>query len=266
MVIVQPDRFSPLPREHGVYGQVGCPLAAVLLTFGVHTIPLALIGVVLALFLAHEPLQVVTGGRGARVRPRHGRPARAWIAGLLATAAVLLGLAASAGRDWMPWAAPPVLLLIPVAAAIITHREKSWWGESAVAAAASSAALPVAVASGASPSQALALALPFALTFVLATLAVRAIVARVRAGGNATEVFRLRLALVVLAVAGLAALAAGVSAGLPPVALWTSAPGALAAGALARWLPPPAQLRTVGWGLVALAVLQTVLLAVWLRG
>src|SRR5512137_367547 len=85
-----PPRPGPslLPREHGAWGQLAMPLlsglalgrpgaAAILLT----------LGIVLA-FLAHEPLLVVLGHRGKRVRDAAGDRAVRRLA--------VLGLAAAA--------------------------------------------------------------------------------------------------------------------------------------------------------------------------
>lgn len=259
-------RFSPLPHEHGAYGQVGFPLLTALLAFGARGAALALAGVTVALFLLHEPLQQLLGVRGARARQQHGRAARAWVIALPLVALALLLVAHSVDATWWRWALVPLAALVPVILAIAAGREKSWWGEIAAAVAASSAAIPVAVAAGAPPREAAAVTVPFAVTFALATLAVRVVIARVRGGGDPVEVRRLRTGLACIAGLAGVGLIVAVRAGLPSIALWVTAPGVLAAAALAARPPSPARLRTVGWGLVAISAAQVVLLAARLRG
>ena len=94
-----------LPREHGAYSQMALPLVTTFFVCGV-TLPAALTGVAVVLgFLAHEPLLVVLGRRGARVRDHEAGRARRTLV-TLAAAMVAVGLTAvvvapAAARPWV---------------------------------------------------------------------------------------------------------------------------------------------------------------------
>src|SRR5689334_17708106 len=79
-----------IPREHGAYGQLLVPLITALAIGRPGVAAVALAVAIVAAFLAHEPLLVLLGQRGARVaRDRRG-PAMWWLA-VFAGIAVLLG-------------------------------------------------------------------------------------------------------------------------------------------------------------------------------
>src|SRR5687767_8382553 len=88
------------PKEHGAYGQLGFPLVTTL--------------AVVALFIAHEPLVVLLGRRGARIRREQGRRAAAWLAGASAT-----GAAAGAAGFQTASEAVRLALVIPLVPAVI---------------------------------------------------------------------------------------------------------------------------------------------------
>ena len=240
------------------------PLATALAVAGPATPALLATASVVAGFLAHEPLLVLLGMRGPRARRELGRTALLWLTVAGAAAAVT-----AAAAIWMTPAehrwlfAIPVVPLLPFAAAIAARSEKSWYPQVAVAVAFSCAAIPVAAAAGATVATAFSIAIPFALTFVAATLAVRVVILRVRGGGNPRAAMATRRAAFVVGLGGAIALAALTLAGpLPLRALAAATPGLLIALAVALFPPPPARLRAVGWTLVAASVLTTAILVI----
>jgi hypothetical protein len=237
------------------------PLVTALAVAGAGTPALAAVLAVVAAFLAHEPLLVLLGLRGARLRNEQRRSAALWLA-LEGTVALVSGAAAilmtPAGARWAFLL--PLLPAAVVARAIAAGREKTWDAEVGVALAFSLAAVPECLAAGASPAVAFSVALPFAAIFVAATLAVRVVIVRVRSGGNpgaAGAMARAALAVVVLSAVGLAW--AGAVSLLPWTALLAAAPGLLVAAVVALAPPPPSKLRTLGWTLVATSVLAVVI-------
>ena len=250
-----------LPKEHGAYGQLAFPLLTALVIAGLTPASLLTVLAVVALFLAHEPMLVLLGHRGARVRTAEAHRAWWWLmAALVAgTTSALLALDSMAPSFRWTFIAP----LIPaawVAVAVATGREKTTLGETAAAMAFAAAALPICAAAG-RPAIGGAIALAFGLLFVLATLAVRVVILRTRGGGNPNAVRRTRAA--VVAIAGAGALTAFVAASdgvLAPATVTATVPGVLFVIALAAFPPPAARLKRVGWTLVGVSALTSVLL------
>ncbi len=252
----------PLPREHGAYGQLGFPLAAALLAYGVSRGALFVLAAAVAGFLAHEPVSILIGLRGGRaLRERQSEAARwlAWWGVLSAAAATAAVKAMPAPVRW--WLLLPVAPAILLAWATVRGREKSWYGEVAAACAFSLVAVPMALASGASLREALTLAVPFAVLFVTSTLAVRVVILRVRGGGGPGAAAATRRAALVVVAASAAAVAGGVAMEiLTPAAVVASLPAVLGSTVLALRPPPPARLRAVGWTLVGLSLLTTAII------
>jgi hypothetical protein len=252
-----------LPREHGAYGQIAFPLVTAFLVAGASTAGILIAVAVIAGFLAHEPALVLLGQRGPRAARELARPAGVWLACWLALS-VAAGLGALVAADpaarW-PLAVPaaPALLLALAAA---RGAEKSWHGEVCAALAFAGAAVPVVMAGGLAAATAAAVAIPFALLYVSATLAVRAVVLDVRGGGHPVSARTSRRAALALAATGLAALSALAAAALLP---WSvpaaAAPGLLTAAAIAIRPPAPARLRALGWTLIAASVLTSAIVA-----
>lgn len=251
----------PFPKEHGAYGQIAFPLIAAFVVAGVSAAGLLVASLVVAVFLAHEPALIVLGQRGPRAQRERRRLATVWLTCLVvvATAAavgILLTLVPAARWSMVVPLAPAILL----AGAAARGAEKSWLGEIATSLAGAGAAVPVLAAAGAPPTTAIAVAVPFALLFASSTLAVRAAILRVRGGGdpNAAAVSRwIALGLVVTAsVAVTVASAVGV---LPASVVFATAPGLITAFIIAMWPPPPTGLRSLGWTLVAVSLLTTVI-------
>jgi hypothetical protein len=257
---------SLLPKEHGAYGQMAFPLVTSLAVAGV-TAPALLIALaIVAAFLAHEPLLLLLGRRGERMKRREWPRALAWLGITSATAA---GAGAAAWWTMAPhirWAL--LLLLGPalvIGAMITRQRERSALGEMAVALAFSLAAVPVCLAAGAPASTGLAVGIAFAVTFVTGTLGVRAIVATRRGRDLASSSTRRNL--LALATGAGAALAVAASRMvLPWATLLAAAPGLAVATSLALFPPSPKRLRTVGWTLVAVSAGAALILIAALTG
>ncbi len=254
----------PFPKEHGAYGQIAFPLIAAFGVAGVSAAGLLFAALVVAVFLAHEPTLIVLGHRGARARRERRRPATVWLACLAvvaATAAVamLLTLAPSARWSIVVPLAPAILL----AGAVARGAEKSGLGETATSLACSGAAIPVAIAGGASPVTAAAVAIPFALLFVSSTVAVRAAILGVRGGGDPKAAATSRwIALGLVVTASVAVTFASAVRLLPAPVVFATAPGLITAFTIAMWPPAPTRLRALGWTLVAVSLLTTVIVVV----
>lgn len=231
------------------------------------TVPAALIALaVIGGFLAHEPLLVLLGMRGARAQREHRTRARIWFAALvvgagLAAALAVTGLPSSSRGSLLV----PVVPAIPLAVAIVRGKEKTWPAEICASLAFSGAAFPVAVAAGAATATATTIATVFACNFVLATLGVRAVILGVRGGGNPAAVRSTRHAVLTLACVTLGVLAVGFARGiLPWAAPVATVPGVTTAIWLAATLPPAHRLRRVGWTLLGASALTTAILIVGL--
>jgi hypothetical protein len=252
-----------LPREHGVYGQCAIPILTAFVVAGI-SLPNALVaGTVVAAFLAHEPAAVLLGSRGARADATQRKPAAAWLLVWVAAAAAC-GLTALARRPAdVRWS-----LLVPaIPAAVLVRltllkREKSWYGEVASALAFAGAAVPIIVANGEPLATGVAIAVPFATLFVAGTLAVRAVILSVRAGGDMQAARRIRWSLSVLWVAATILMVWSARTGLMPHgALVAILPGLGLSALIAMRPPAPSHLRAVGWSLVAASILTAALAA-----
>src|SRR5262245_4980201 len=259
--------MSPLPKEHGAYGQLAFPIVTALAAGGV-TLPAAAIGLAAtAGFLAHEPAKVMLGQRGARASRESGRDAARWLAIL---GALMLGAAVAAWATTdthLRWSLfVPVVPACALGLAMLRGQEKSSYGEVASGLAFAGVSVPMMLASGESLASALTIAVPFALSFVVGTLAVRVVILRVRGGGDARATAATRRATFVCALAasvGLlwAAMTHVLSAGVLIAAL----PGLVAAVAIAARPPAPTRLRVLGWTLVGVSVVTAVVALVAVR-
>ena len=250
-----------LPKEHGAYGQIAFPLATAFAVAGISTSGLLLAGAVIAGFLAHEPAAIVLGLRGSRAQRELGATARWWLGCCLA-AVIVTGLAAAVVLDPITrrWLAVPAVPLFLFVGAMLNGREKSWYGEAAAALACAGVSVPVVMAAGASMDAALTVAIPFALLFTTTTLAVRAVILRVRGGGDPRAAAATRCAALIIAFASAALLSALAIAGwLRWSVPMASAPGLLTAAIVSVRPPAATRLRTLGWTLVAVSTLTAVI-------
>lgn len=257
-----PVTMSMLPREHGAYGQLAFPLGTALVVAGA-TFPGVLIAVsAVAGFLAHEPLLVALGRRGARARRDHASRAVVW---LLTTGTI--ALAAGSVALWMAPAGTRWSFLVPLlptallAGALISDREKTTVGEITAATAFSCVAVPVCLVAGAAVSTAFAVAIAFASLFAGSTLGVRVVILKVRGGGDPDQVRAARRLLLILTVCvSVGLVTAAMSAVLPWTTLLAIVPGFIVAAALALRPPASTHLRTVGWTLVSTSTAAALIL------
>lgn len=192
------------PREHGAYAQLATPIAAAL-AVRTPTWPAVLLAVAaLGAFLANEPLLVVLGHRGPRMRETDGARARRRLV-LLATVALICGatglvLAPHASRLAAAAIAVPVLALIAFAYRKAQH---SLGGETLAALALPSAAIPIALASNVPEESAILLGSSMAFGYAGSVVAIHRVLARKRVRWHDFVL----LAIAVAAIAGLVLLA-----------------------------------------------------------
>jgi YwiC-like protein len=254
------------PREHGAYGQLAFPLLTSFAVAGLSTPSLVIATSAIAGFLAHEPVLVLLGRRGARAQRHQHRLAIIALAveGTIGAAAGVSAIV-FASRE-IRWAlllplAPAALLAIAIA---IEH-EKRALGEVAAAVTFSSVAVPIALAAGASLRVAFSIGVAFAAIFVTATLAVRVVILRVRGGGKPRAERNTRITVWIVSAALLASIAWASARHLTSwAAMAAAAPGVLGAVWLSMRPPSPAYLRTVGWTLIATSALAALILIVTL--
>ena len=179
---------------------------------------------------------------------------------------MIVGTAAAIGTFALMSASVRWTLAVPLVPAILLAliaadgREKSWYGEVTASLAFAGAAVPIAMAAGASIETAMAVAIPFVLLFVASTLAVRVVILQVRRGGDRRAAAATRRAAFGVAGCGVIALAwAAVGHVLPGSVLAAAAPGLMVAAAVAAKPPSPARLRRLGWTLVAVSVATAVI-------
>ena len=249
------------PREHGAYAQLGFPLLTGLIYAGGDPGAVAFAAVAVCHFLAHEPLALLTGMRGARLKKELEESA--WVR--LVMLAVLSGVALlgaflfSPARAWLGAAFPAALglMLVPL---FLARRIKTVAGELLVAAASAAALLPVALAGGTPDAVAiLAAAVWFAAT-APAVVAVHAIKAANKPGaGNGWVIPGAPL------LAGLVLVLAIATASLlpsPSMMALAALPLPMAVLGLSVLRPHPRHLKRIGWTLVVANTLTLVLLLV----
>lgn len=175
------DRPSLLPKEHGAYAQMAFPLGTGLLLSAPSFSAFALALAAIALFLSNEPMAILLGVRGKRLKDQLGARAKGR-ATLLVGVGVglgLVGLWRSGSTVWPEIVYPlaAAVLLIPT---VLLGRQKSLIGEFVVVTTFSSLLLPLAAASGANHVQAVLAAVVWWVSFGLGTLEVHAIKARLK--------------------------------------------------------------------------------------
>jgi len=244
-----------VPREHGAYAELLFPIVSVLLGGAATTSTwLLAIGAVGA-FLANEPLLVLFGQRGTRMkREESDRAKRA----LLLFSLVALG-AGIAGLVLAPTQVQytivvPLLLGVTLVMLAIQGLERSMFGEGLAAATLSSIAIPLGLSAGLGSTVTLSVALLWLTTSLLGTAAVRLTVARTKA--KTDEDLR-RVAfkrgililvsslVIIVGVVGLSGSRDGLSI------LAAAMPVALVVLAVAALQPTARRLRLMGWSLVA---------------
>lgn len=233
------------PREHGAYAMAAFPALTALWA---GTFSLAAASLAAALWLAffmHEPVLVLVGRRGPRVKTQLGERARGhlWRLGLpmLAFSGLGVWFAPSAARVWM---LAGVAVLPVVAWLIREKREKTFMGEVVVAFAFALSAMPIGLSAGLTPLQAGTIAMTWAAVFILGTGAVHGLLQRTKQRRHGPE--RAVMALSVLLVAG--------SLGAAALGFWAPlsvAPIAVATFVIGLRRVSPKHLRRIGWTMVA---------------
>lgn len=247
-----PPARSLAPREHGAYGQLGVPLVASLALGTPNVVALGLAIGAVATFFAHEPLLILLGQRGTKARTHDGPRAAKRLQRLTAIALVAGGLAlVSAPTIVLIAVVPPMLLGCLVMWFVWRKEEKTALGEISAATALSGVGLPIAIAGGITLLDALLVWFVWTTAFTIATVCVRAVIARAKDLGP--------LPMVSAYVTTISAL--GTSIGLAyadqipntvPIALLPFE--MLGLGVLVAPVRTK-HLRKIGWGLVAASLL-----------
>jgi len=122
-------------------------------------------------------------------------------------------------------------------------------------------AVPVSAAGGLHPAIGIAIAVAFAFLFVASTLAVRVVILRTRGGGRPHAARHTRnMALTVAAAGFVVAIGTSTVGILPGAAAFAVTPGLLFAIVVATFPPRAVHLRRVGWTLVGVSALTSILL------
>jgi hypothetical protein len=181
-------RRSLLPREHGAYFQLAIPLVTAWLADGLSAASALVGGAACLAFLAHEPLLVVWGVRGARLRQTEGKRAFRRL-GVLGGAALATG---GAGLLLAPvatfaFAAAGTFLGLVLIALASRRREHTQVGELTAAATLSGASAIVRVAAGTTPAVAMAWWLGWTAGFAATVVAVHRVLARHKTAASAID-------------------------------------------------------------------------------
>jgi len=258
-----------IPREHGAYAELLFPLVTVFLG-GLPTTATWLLAMgAIAAFLANEPLLVLVGQRGTRMKRAEGdRAKRALLVfTLFALAAGLSGLAL-APRGAQVSVVLPLLLGGTLIMLAIQGLERSMFGEALAAATLSSVAVPLGLSAGLELTAALSVALIWAVAALLGTAVVRLTVARTKAK-TPSELRVVGIKRATLIVVCLVVIAIGVAAPYGEQAgLWVLAaavPVAFTVLVIAALRPTARRLRLMGWSLVGANLLSLIAVVTTLR-
>jgi hypothetical protein len=252
-----------VPREHRAYRQLLFPLITALAIGRPGAAAFAWAGAAALAFLAHEPVMVLLGQRGAKASRDERHRARQWLSTYLTGVALLGSVAVVAMPNEARVAlVAPLSLGVLLAIVIAVRRERTAWGEVLSAVAMASLAWPAAVASGVPPIAARTCAAVFAGGYAAATVAVHAVIARTRRPPASAARIAAMLAAVVVVV--LVATVAQMHM-LDETAVVTVAPMAGGAFALAWAAPSARRLRTVGWTLIAVSTATAGITIAFLR-
>lgn len=258
-----------IPREHGAYAELLFPMVTVFLGGSPATSTWLLAVGAIAAFLANEPLLVLVGQRGTRVKRDEGDRARRalLIFTMFALAAGLAGLGL-APRPAQLSVVIPLLLGGTLIMLAVQGLERSMFGEGLAAAALSSVAVPLGLSANLGLAPALAVSLIWAVNALLGTSVVRLTVARTKAK-TPRQLRSVSLKRTALILACLAVIAAGVAAPFGSrTGLWVLAaavPVAVAVLAMAALRPTARRLRLMGWSLVAVNLLSLIAVVTTLR-
>lgn len=247
-----------MPREYGAYAELAFPLATALVAGGASIASTMFALAAGAGFLLHEPVAIVRGGRGARLREALARRAHARIRWLVALGAAA-GAAAlfAAPKSARVGAAFPAVCALLLVAPVARGREKTLGAELLMAAALAGMLAPVGLSAGLHPRFVAVATFVWFASFGLATLLVHAIKAL---GTGATRPWtRTATPILAVGVVGAAAVAATLGS-VPRAAGLAVLPTAVVATAAVAARVGPRRLRQVGWTLVAADGMTLVLL------
>lgn len=251
-----------LPREHGAYAEIGFPLLTVLL-LGVPGLDALLLSMaVVCTFLLHEPLLVLLGHRGTRIK-REAEGSALRFASVLAAGAFGFGVTglwiSTPAARW--GALVPLVLGVALLPMTVARREKTLVGELLAATALVAACVPVALAASLPIATTALVSVVWGVSFGLGTLAVRVTVAGAKGKGQG-----IRTTTLLLAVGSLVGAAAVATTPLLPGVRGAIAliPGSVATISLLLLHIPPRRLRVVGWTIAASNVMALSLLLVLL--
>lgn len=252
---------SLLPREHGAYAQLTFPLITGLAYARFHPGAVAFAVAALALFLAHEPVAVMAGVRGVRLKEALGEAARRRLAVLAGVAVLALAAAAvlAPARGWLGGLVPAALAL-PLVPLFGRREIKSVGAELLVAAAFSASVLPLAWCGPAAVAPAVLAAVVWLAAYVPAILGVHAVKANLKKKAEDQWTLVATPAAAVMVVLGALAAAAWLPAwGLDALAVL---PPALTALVIGLHPPHPRHLKRIGWAMVTADTLALTLLLV----
>ncbi len=238
-----------LPREHGAYFELGFPLLSALTVAAPTLASAAMACAAVLFFLAHEPIAVVSGVRGRRIRDESAR--RAW-----ATLAIVGGMGLVVGTAGLVLAEATArqAALVPLGLAtllvpwVIVGRQKSLPAELLVIGVFATLVLPLGRAGGMSWGLAMTVTTVWIASFLPGTITVHAIKLHHKRHPRAS-LMRAAGAGAALAV-GTAAVMAVLTSGVPLPAGLAVLPPAGAALVLSVRPVHPRNLRRVGWTLV----------------
>jgi hypothetical protein len=241
-----------LPREHGAYFQLAIPLVAAGFSQAPSFAGAALLAASCLAFLAHEPLLILVGARGARRRAIDALRARAWFRWLAGGALVLgaIGLAL-APRAVLVVAVPAGLASAALVAMATRRIEHTLGGELIAAVALTGASGVVLVASGTAVDVAMLRWLGWAIGFCATVVAVHRVLARHKR--PATVVDRS------LAIGLLASSALLVATASSYTTSAIAAPLVVLAAVIVAFPPRATRLRAVGIGIVVAAAVSAAL-------
>jgi hypothetical protein len=244
-----------VPREHGAYAELLFPMVTVFLG-GLPTTSTWLLAIgAIACFLANEPLLVLVGQRGTRMkREESDRAKRALLIFILfALGAGIAGLLL-APKVAQYAVAVPLVLGVGLVMLAAQGLERSVMGEVLAAATLSSIAIPLGLCAALGLTEVLAVTLIWLAASLLGTAVVRLTVARTKAKTD-EELASVRFKRGSLVFVCLAVIGVGVAAPYGSrVGLWVLAavvPVAVAVLAMAVLRPTTRRLRLMGWSLVA---------------
>lgn len=209
-------------------------------------------------FLASEPLRVVLGGRGPRMREAIGARARTRLAMFAALALIAGGTGLALAPATASWLALPLAPLI--AFAIVASRRgnvQTVLGECVAAVALAGAGAPVAVAGGMNLRDALVIWSAWSLAYAATVIVVHHVIAHHR---RASSLANARSGLAVVLLCG--TLAAWITAF--PLASFAT-PLAIAAVLVLIWAPRATRLRAIGIAFLASSVVAALCAITTLR-